>query len=218
MTSMIRLMLDPCGPDSFILRADVHILGIEPRISRTLELPITLNLAQLHEVLQAAFGWTDSHLHQFNIGGLIYGAPEFDEDGLFDSRIFEATEVKMIDFHFPYEADEKPITILYEYDFGDNWRHLLRLERAPRQEGAKYPRCIAASRSAPPEDVGGTSGYAEFLEAWIDPGHDEHKSMHRWAGHKFHPEFCDLEAINKAITKALRSSRGGYRFRHARPS
>jgi Plasmid pRiA4b ORF-3-like protein len=215
---MIQLMLDPWGSDRFIVRVDVHILGIEPRISRTLELPVALNLAQLHEVLQAAFGWTDSHLHQFNIGGLIYGAPEFDEDGLFDNQTFEATEVKIIDFQFPYERDAIPLTILYEYDFGDNWRHLLRLERVPRQEEAKYPRCIAANRSGPPEDVGGPSGYAEFLDAWLDPGHDEHKSMRQWAGRKFHPELCDLDAINKAITKAMRSSKGGYRFRHARPS
>ena len=94
---MICRMLDPFDPDSFIMRAEVHILDVEPKISRTLELPITLNLAQLHEILQAAFGWTDSHLHQFNIGGLIYGAPELDVDGLSDSRIFEATEVRMID-------------------------------------------------------------------------------------------------------------------------
>ena len=119
-------MLDPFDPDSFIVRAEVHILDIEPEISRTLELSITLNLAQLHEVLQAAFGWTDSHLHQFNIGGLIYGAPEFGEDGLSDSRTFEATEVRMIDLHFPYGRDESALTILYEYDFGDNWRHMLR--------------------------------------------------------------------------------------------
>lgn len=72
-------------PDDFIVRADVHLRHIEPRISRTLELPMDLNLAQLHEVVQAAFGWTDSHLHQFTIGGLAYGAPEFDEDGLFDN-------------------------------------------------------------------------------------------------------------------------------------
>ncbi len=57
---MICGMLDPFDPDRFIVRAEVHILGIEPKISRTLELPITLNLAQLHEVLQAAFGWTDA--------------------------------------------------------------------------------------------------------------------------------------------------------------
>ena len=129
MRGMIRGMLDPFDPDSFIVRAEVHILGIEPKISRTLELPITLNLAQLHEVLQAAFGWTDSHLHHFNIGGLIYGAPEFDEDGLSDSRTFEATEVRMLDLHFPYDPEENPLTILYEYDFGDNWRHPPRTSR-----------------------------------------------------------------------------------------
>ena len=218
MRGMIERMLDPFDPDSFIVRAEVHILDIEPRISRTLELPMALNLAQLHEVLQAAFGWTDSHMHQFNIGGLIYGAPEFDEDNLFDSRIFEATEVRLIDIHFPYDPDEKPVTIIYEYDFGDNWRHLLQLERIPRQEGIKYPRCINAARSGPPEDVGGTSGYADFLDAWLDPSHDEHKAMRRWAGRKFQPELANLDAINKAIAKALRSSKGGYRFRNARPS
>ncbi len=60
-----------------------------------------LNFAQLHEVLQAAFGWTHSHLHQFNVGGLTIGAPEFDEDGLSDHRIFEASEVRLQDLTFP---------------------------------------------------------------------------------------------------------------------
>jgi hypothetical protein len=62
--------LNPFDPDSFVISAEVHIIDIEPRVSRTLELPVKLNFAQLHEVLQAAFGWTDSHLHQFNVGGL----------------------------------------------------------------------------------------------------------------------------------------------------
>lgn len=215
---MFRRMLDPFDPDGFIVRADVHILDIEPKISRTLELPMALNLAQLHEVLQAAFGWTDSHLHQFNIGGLIYGAPEFNEDGLFDNRTYEATEVRMIDFQFPCDAVGNSLTILYEYDFGDNWRHLLRLERVPREEGVKYPRCIAASRSGPPEDVGGPWSYGDFVEAWSDPGHEDHKDTRRWAGRKFHPERCNLDDINKAIARALRLSKGDYRFRRDRPS
>ena len=71
-------MIDPFDPDSTIISADVHIVDIEPRISRVLELPVKLTFAGLHEVLQAAFGWTDSHLHQFNVGGLTIGAPEFD--------------------------------------------------------------------------------------------------------------------------------------------
>jgi len=210
---MYRAMANIFDPDNFIVRAEVQILGIEPRIVRTLELPKTLNMAGFHEVLQAAFGWTDSHLHQFIIGGVVYGAPEFDEDGLADHRTFEATELRMVDFVFPHYPEEQVITIRYEYDFGDNWRHQIRMEEHPREEGVTYPRCIAASRSGPPEDVGGPYGYADFLEAWRDPAHDEHKAVRRWVGRKFDPEACDLVAINRAIAKAVRLSRGDYRFR-----
>jgi hypothetical protein len=55
--------------NSFVIGADVDIIGIEPKICRSLELPVDLNFAQFHEVLQASFGWTDSHLHQFNLAG-----------------------------------------------------------------------------------------------------------------------------------------------------
>ena len=209
-------MASPFDPDAFIISTDVHILDIEPTISRSLELPVDLNFAQLHEVLQAAFGWTDSHLHQFNVGGLIIGAPEFDEDGLSEHQTFEATEVRLRDLVFPYDEDDS-LTILYEYDFGDSWRHRIVMRRIPAQEGATYPRCIAGKRSRPPEDVGGPSGYFGFLEAWHDPLHDEHKAMRRWAGRKFDPEQFDLETTNKAIAKALRVARGGYRFRRQRP-
>jgi len=214
---MLAAMLDPFDPDAFIIRIDAHIAGIEPRITRRLELPVGLNFAQLHEVLQAAFGWTDSHLHQFNVGGLTVGAPEFDEDELLDTRILEASEIRLKDLTFP-DGVEQNLTILYEYDFGDCWRHKLILRRVPRESGVKYPRCVAGARSGPPEDVGGCSGYANFLEAWRDPDHDEHKDMRRWVGRKFDPERFDLEATNKAIARAIRASKGDYRFRHTRPS
>jgi hypothetical protein len=67
---MLRVMLDPFDPDAFIIRADVHIEDIQPRIFRSLELPVSLNFAKLHEILQAAFGWADRHLHQFIVGDL----------------------------------------------------------------------------------------------------------------------------------------------------
>ena len=198
-------------PNAFIVRANVHIVGIQPPVVRTLELPLDLNLAQLHEVLQATFGWTDSHLHKFDIGGLTYGAPEFDPDGWSDCQIFEASSVRLADFNIPYDA---PILVFYEYDFGDSWEHVLELTRAPREAGVKYPRCVAGTRSAPPEDVGGTSGYGDFLDAWRDPAHEEHMAMRRWAGRKFDPERFDLDDNNKAIARAIRRSKGGYRFRH----
>ena len=199
------------GPDALIFRAEIHIAGIQPPIRRTLELPLDLNLAQLHEVLQATFGWTDSHLHQFDIGGLTYGAPEFDQDGWSDRQTFEASGVRLADFATPYDA---PVVIQYEYDFGDCWTHVIEFTAKPREAGIKYPRCIAGCRAGPPEDVGGTSGYAEFLEAWRDPLDEQHRDMRRWAGRKFDPERFDLDANNKAIARAIRRSKGGYRFRH----
>ncbi|MFX8036176.1 plasmid pRiA4b ORF-3 family protein, partial [Acinetobacter baumannii] len=62
------------------------------------------------------------------------------------------------------------------------------LRRAGIEDDVKYPRCVAGQRACPPEDVGGYPGYADFLEAWLDSGHEEHKAMRRWAGTKFDPE------------------------------
>jgi len=197
-------------PDAFVIRAEVHILEIEPPISRTLELPMNLNLAQLHEVLQAAFGWTDSHLHQFIIGGLAYGAPEFDPGGTGSSRTFEASAVFLSDFLFRYS----PLRFLYEYDFGDGWKHAVSFTTCPREDGITYPRCIDGSRAGPPEDSGGPHSYAEFVAAWSDALHDEHKEIRQWVGRSYHPERFDLSKTNKAIVSAIRHARGGYRFRH----
>jgi hypothetical protein len=198
-------------PDAFIVVAEVHIVDIDPAIRRTLELPMDLNLAQLHEVLQATFGWTDSHLHQFNIGGLTYGAPEFDEEGSSSRRIFEASAVRLADFSFSYDA---PILIFYEYDFGDNWKHAVSLTTKQREPGIKYPRCVNGSRAGPPEDVGGPFGYADFLIAWRNPANDQHKDMRDWVGRGYDPERFNLEQNNKAIARAMRRSRGSYRFRY----
>jgi hypothetical protein len=212
MRGMFGAMPNPFDSDAFIIRLDAHIAGIEPRITRSLELPVGLNFAQLHEVLQAAFGWTDSHLHRFIVGGLTIGAPEFDEDALLDIRTFEASEIRLQDLTFPRE-ENSTLRVIYEYDFGDDWCHELILRRVSREKSVKYPCCSAGARSCPPEDVGGPSGYADFLEAWEDADHEEHKSMRQWVGRKFEPEHFDLEATNKAIGRAIRAAKGGYRFR-----
>jgi len=213
-TGMIAPMSKSYDPHAYIIRLEAQIVGIEAAVTRTLELPCELNFAQLHEVLQAAFGWIDSHLHQFHVGGLTIGAPEAIEDDVYGPRVFEATEVRLKDLTFPYEADPA-LTITYQYDFGDNWQHSLVLRRAEIEDGVKYPRCIAGARACPPEDVGGYSGYADFLQAWLDPAHEDHQDNRRWAGKKFDPERFDLEVTNKAIAKAMRLSKGDYRQRHA---
>jgi hypothetical protein len=193
--------------DQHVAQLKITLQRIEPPVWRRLLVGLDLNLAQLHEVVQAAFGWTDSHLHQFIIGGLVYGAPEFDDDGLSDRTIFDAAGVRLRDFDF-YHVPH-PL-FLYEYDLGDSWLHLVEIEAlVPHQAGVKYPICIDGARHRPPEDVGGVSGYASFLEAWRESEHEEHSANRRWAGRHFDPKKFDVPATNKAITSALRKAKGG---------
>ena len=189
----------------------IAVADIEPAIWRRLLLPEDLNFAQLHEVIQAAFGWTDSHLHHFIVGGLVVGAPEFDDDGYNRHQTFNASEVFLRDLLI---HDLDAAKILYEYDFGDGWRHWITFDsQLTEQPGETYPQIVDGRRSAPPEDVGGPPGYERFLEAWRDPEHPEHKAMRTWAGRAFDPEAFDRDKTQKAIKSALRRCKGGYRFR-----
>lgn len=71
------------------------------------------------------------------------------------------------------------------------------------------PRCLAGQRACPPEDVGGTGGYADFLEAIADPDDPEHRILLEWAGGKFDPEAFGLDAANDRLAERERAKRAG---------
>jgi hypothetical protein len=137
------------------------------------------------------------------IGGLRFGDPDLMEDSFVDDpRILPAEDVRLGDFGRGAEP------FLYVYDFGDNWRHQVEIEgRALPEAGRKYPACIAGERSRPPEDVGGVTGYREFLEAFHDRTHPDHRSLRHWAGRSFGPEAFDLEKTDRAVRSAVRAAR-----------
>ena len=140
----------------------VTLLDIEPAIWRQLVVPWRFHLGQLHRVIQAAFGWWDYHLHEFMIGGLRYGDPEQIGDPEFedDARSFDEAAVRLRDFSRGPDQ-----SFLYLYDFGDHWQHQITFERLIAIDPApRTASCITGARARPPEDVGGTSGYANFLE------------------------------------------------------
>ena len=105
-------------------------------------------------------GWTNSHLHQFEIKGKRYGDPELLEDGFEDFGCIDST-VTMIGEIVPKTG--KRFAFKYEYDFGDSWEHEVLFEGCPPLEKAKkYPLCLEGERACPPEDVGGVWGYGDF--------------------------------------------------------
>ena len=92
----------------------------------------------------------------------------------------------------------------YEYAFEDGWRHEVLFEDCLRAEqGKRYPLCVEGERACPPEDVGGTRGYEEFLEAMADPDHEQHEEFHEWIGGRFDPEAFDPEAATREMQRGL---------------
>jgi hypothetical protein len=173
----------------------IELQGIEPLIWRRVRVPERWPLRRLHGCIQKVFGWEDCHLHDFRIGDLRIGMPEIDdsEEALQDDREWTLAEV------LKTGAQE----FVYVYDFGDHWEHRLIVEPESRTEaGAGFaPICLAGENAAPPEDVGGPPGYAEFLEALADPRHEQHEEMLEWVGGVFDPRAFDLNRINRDLRK-----------------
>jgi hypothetical protein len=129
----------------------VSLYGAKPPVWRRLELPSDLTLDMVHEVLQIAFAWDDYHLHQFETACGAFGRPD-DEDGdwgteeMGDEATVALTQV----------AAAEKVKVVYVYDFGDNWRHDIVVEKiVPAQPGVAYPRCTDGRGWAPEEDSGG---------------------------------------------------------------
>ena len=184
-----------------IYQLKITLIGIEPPIWRRIQVPSTIPLCCLHDTLQAVLGWTDSHLHQFEKDGKVWGDPENDEFGEFDIIDESKTPIARV---LKAEGD----SMIYVYDFGDDWRHEVLLEKLiPVREVPKTAVCLAGKRRCPPEDVGGVHGYQEFLEAIFDPTHEDHDQFVRWAGSRFQAEEFDLKGGEReALTDAIADS------------
>lgn len=176
-----------------VYQLKITLRGSKPPIWRRVIVPATFHLYKLHQVIQAAMGWDDSHLHQFIIGDEYYSIPSPDDwEPVIDERRYALTRIA------PYEN----MKFVYEYDFGDSWEHIVLVEKIlPTEAGRQYPICIKGKRACPPEDVGGVWGYENILEALGDPDHEEHESYLEWIDGEFDAEAFNLEAINIALQR-----------------
>jgi hypothetical protein len=164
---------------------------IKPEISRRIEVASTITLADLHQVIQAAMGWMDSHLHDFDLGDVRYGMVQDDfDDGMADETGVRLDTVCQLGARF-----------IYNYDFGDGWEHLVVIEKAVAIEpGTRYPRCTAGRNACPPEDCGGPWGYADMLKTLAGKRNAERAELIEWLGGEFDPRDFDLAQANRMIS------------------
>lgn len=171
----------------------------------------------LHNAIQIIMGWKDAHLYEFKINDISLVPKDEDESiyGEFDENE-KPKDSKAITLEIPIKKLlNKNLVFKYTYDFGDNWKHTLMVEdvydytledfdnnfKAIR---AKMPvECLDGGKNCPPEDVGGTHSYFDFVESmntknksyddnlnWYGKFYDENKFDKKKINQKLKKEFC----------------------------
>ncbi len=185
-----------------VVRVDLR--GASPPIWRRLEIDPSLTLDQVNAVVQAAFEWTNSHLHEFSttVPGRRWRDQRFvppflmddDDDATDESTVQVGTLLAN-----PGDLVE------YMYDFGDSWDHEILVEAVgPPEPETRYPICLDGERAGPPEDSGGIWRYAYMLELMADPNNEDPEALEEfleWMDGPFDPEAFDLKTISQRLGK-----------------
>lgn len=173
-----------------IARLKITLDHVKPAVLRRIEVPFDIRLDRLHLTIQAAMGWTNSHLYELRAGDVGWSTPYPDAD--WSGDFLDARKARLGDVL----EDLGTKKLVYLYDFGDGWEHTIKVERLDDPEpGVRYPRLIEVRGRCPPEDCGGPWGYAELLEAIKDPAHERHAELTQWIGDDFDPDADDAEEL-----------------------
>ncbi len=180
------------GGDGQVYQLKITLKGSQPPIWRRVLVPATLPLERLHDVIQVTFGWMNCHLHQFVSDGIYYQSGSGDADYSDMMECEDSDNLCVCDL-----LRKQRDTIVYEYDFGDSWEHLVLLEKVLEADPKKrVPICTKGVRAAPPEDCGGVHGYERLLGILAGPDSQLKRDMLEWHGGLIDPEAFDLVAVN----------------------
>ena len=169
---------------AYIIR--IELTGSEPLVWRQVVIPAGLTFKDLHDVIQNATNFKSGvpnglyHLYDFELP---------------DANIVVTDNEEMMLDHFLKSG--KPIE--YMYDFGDGWQFEIKLDRTVENYPFGYASLLDGAEDAPPEDAGGLGGFYDFLKAYRDPGHPEHRSMKAWARSQGYQKY-DPVKIQKRLT------------------
>lgn len=186
-----------------VARIRIELDGTEPPVWRAVDVPLSATLFALHDIIQVAMRWQDYHLFEFVIGERVYGEPHPD-DVMYERKVFKAKGIRLATL-----IERGVRQFLYVYDFGDNWQHRIIIEEVREGDAdTEYPAFVAGERRAPPEDVGGTTGFEAFLEAIGDPQHEDHDQLLEWCGGSFDPADIDERHVRMILGDFAARRRG----------
>ncbi len=178
-------------PAKRCLQLRIRLLEVRPPIWRRVLVPATITLDRLYAVVREAMGWSDMHLHEFQLGRGRWGDVDLEDDG---GRLLDEFDVRLRSIVQPGDR------LQYVYDLGDNWRHEIVLEgEVEGIPGELYPLCLDGVGACPPEDCGGIGGFRELLEALAHPRTRRHRDLLHWLGGPFDPNAFSVEEVNARL-------------------
>lgn len=165
---------------------------VVPKVSRLVAVPLGIRLDMLHLVIQAAMGWTNTHMWLIQARGLMWGEPDPD----YPDDTIPASRTLLLDMI----ADVGTNRFTYVYDFGDQWSHTIKITKPlPAAPGVDYPLVIEAVGRCPLEDSGGADGYMEMIAALRDPAHPRHGEVIAWPGPDFDPTNANRAKLERDV-------------------
>ena len=174
-------------PSAVVLR--VTLKDTSPPIWRDVLAASAMSLHSLHMTIQAAMGWRNAHLYEFDVDGESIGEPDPDWD--MGHPVRPARNVRLATL-----LRREVRRFSYLYDFGDSWEHRIEVRREVLLlPGEACPALLGGLGRCPPEDVGGTGGFRDFLAVMADPSHPEYRDTRTWYGGPFNRDDLDLPRI-----------------------
>jgi len=169
------------------VRLQVTLRDVDPAVVRVIDVPAAATLPELHDLVQAAFGWWDYHLHQFVTDTATYGM-DIPGEEIWPPDQRDESQARLRDLGARFT---------YLYDFGDGWTHDIEVVGA----GGEHPGCVDGEGACPPEDCGGPVGYAQLLETLADPRDEDHQHMREWVGDRLRP--FDRAAVDAYVRRMV---------------
>jgi hypothetical protein len=150
-----------------IARLAITLDEVKPPVRRCIEVPFAIRLDRLHRVFQIVIGWEGYHLYEFRIGrNIAYGVPDPPDWDFPGSNPRPANKTSLANLL----AQTRNKTFKYVYDFGDDWRHTVKLEALVVPEPqATYPRLLSAKGRCPPKMSAGHGAMLSTLKPWPTP-------------------------------------------------
>ncbi|MFC5931301.1 plasmid pRiA4b ORF-3 family protein [Cryobacterium melibiosiphilum] len=197
----LPLLTPPSEPRRLCVR--VRLNDSAPPIWRSLSLPSDIRLDRLHEVIQVAIGWEDTHLHQFTTAGDPLG---YETEGILTPFALAEGDVGVMesDLRLDQFLAEPGDLLHYTYDFGDGWDHTLTLDLVEPDSPDAAVRCLDGARNGPPEDVGGMFSYDHLLTVAAHSGHPDREQWLptiRALNLRGFVDEIDLGAINRGLAR-----------------